>query len=130
VTCSLENSFVQAAWCGPCRAFTPSFASAYEKQGEDKDVEVIFVSSDSDSKSFQSYFSHHPWFALPFDADARSELPTAFSVYGIPCVAVVSLTDGHVISKNARGAIGGATTLTGLFSEEMKDEGGSWCSVQ
>ena len=128
--------YFSASWCGPCRAFTPALSSAYLAQVPDpttgvREVEVVFVSADNDEKSFNSYFSHQPWIALPFDSEARSALPTAFSVWGIPKLSIVDMTDGHLVMGDAAGTVRGEPTLAGLFKSEMRDAG-SWlsCSVQ
>ena len=90
----------------------------------------MFVSADRDNRSFGAYFAHHPWLALPFDADERASLPTAFSVWGIPKLSVIDLGDGHVVMSDAAGAVRAAPSLAGLFNSEMRDEGGWSCALQ
>ena len=45
--------------CPPCKAFSPRLIDFYNSCSED--IEVIFVSSDRDEKSFGDYFSKMPW---------------------------------------------------------------------
>ena len=62
--------YFSAHWCPPCRGFTPKLAEWYTKltSGALKDkVEIVFVSSDRDEKSFNEYFAEMPWLALPFE---------------------------------------------------------------
>ena len=63
--------YFSAHWCPPCRGFTPKLAEWYTKltTGPLKDkFEIVFVSSDRDEDSFDSYFDEMPWLALPYSA--------------------------------------------------------------
>mmetsp|Transcript_30620 Transcript_30620/g.78629 ORF Transcript_30620/g.78629 Transcript_30620/m.78629 type:complete len:173 (-) Transcript_30620:372-890(-) len=97
--------YFSAHWCPPCRGFTPHLKTVYEAvQAQRKDFEVIFVSRDRDADAFKEYFSSMPWAAVPFDGGVRDKLCTTYGVSGIPCLVIVG-PDGHVIAKNARGAV-------------------------
>ena len=48
------------------------------------DVEIVFVSSDSDEDSFNDYYKSMPWKALPFGSAKKEELSKKFGVRGIP----------------------------------------------
>ena len=48
------------------------------------DLEVVFVSSDSDQSSFEEYFKTMPWKALPFGSSQKDALSAKFGVRGIP----------------------------------------------
>ena len=62
-----DGTLCSAAWCGPCRAFTPKLAERYHALKEaNKDIEIIFVSADHDQQSFNEYSSKMPWLSLPF----------------------------------------------------------------
>jgi len=109
--------YFSAHWCPPCRGFTPKLAEAYKAYKEKGlDLELIFVSSDRDEKSFAEYFSEMPWLALPFaERDRKSALSKAFDVEGIPTLVVLGPVDAAtgeraVVNKNARGAVGGDPT--------------------
>jgi nucleoredoxin len=58
-----------------CRAFTPQLAEWYKnfKKGPNGDkLDVVFVSSDRDEKSWKEYFAEMPWKALEFaDRDKK-----------------------------------------------------------
>jgi nucleoredoxin len=92
-------------WCGPCRNFTPLLKQAYEAvKAEDKDFEVVFVSSDRDQAGFDEYFKEMPWKAIPFkDAAERGSIEEKYGVEGIP--ALVVLQDGKMCNPSAVGAI-------------------------
>ena len=67
--------YFSAHWCPPCRGFTPKLAAFYEKfKASDKSdlLEIVFISSDRDEKSFTEYYNEMPWLALPFsDRDRK-----------------------------------------------------------
>lgn len=61
-------------------------AELYEKLiAEKANIEIVFISSDSDEDAFRDYFQSHPWVALPYSSDSlRQKLGTDFKVKGIP----------------------------------------------
>lgn len=62
--------YYSAAWCPPCRAFTPDLVTAYnEIKAKHPEFELIFVSSDRDEKAMLEYMSKYnmSWPALRFD---------------------------------------------------------------
>merc|ERR1712205_259687 len=80
--------YFSAHWCPPCRGFTPKLAEWYNAGLKDK-MEVIFVSSDRDEKSFKEYFAEMPWLCLPFEnREAKALLSKACNCEGIPHLAV------------------------------------------
>jgi len=108
---SLKGKFLgiyfSAHWCGPCRGFTPKLAEWYKKDLSKKNFEIIFVSSDRDQSSFDSYLSEMPWIALPFsDRKRKGLLSDMFDVQGIPTFAIVG-PDGKVINSEGRAAVSG-----------------------
>lgn len=52
-----------------------------ERHARAADWEIVFVSSDRDNASFDTYFEEMPWLALPFEErEAKAELNTLFKV--------------------------------------------------
>lgn len=52
------------------RAFTPKLAEWYnnfKKGSNGGKLDIVFISSDRDAGSFESYFKDMPWLALPYD---------------------------------------------------------------
>nr|TKR84447.1 hypothetical protein D5086_0000257680 [Populus alba] len=93
--------YFSGSWCGPCRNFTPLLVEVYEQLSSKGDFEVVFISSDRDDESFNTYFSEMPWLAIPFsDTETRKRLKEVFKVRGIPNLVIfdangkVSCDDG------------------------------------
>ena len=105
---SLIAIYFSAHWCPPCRQFTPILADFYkEVQGSHpNDLEIIFVSSDSNPAQFEEYFKTMPWTAVPFGDPIIQTLKQKFSVSGIPFLVVCSPT-GDVISTTGRADVTG-----------------------
>ncbi len=92
---SLQDKIVglyfSAHWCPPCRGFTPVLAEKYKALvSESNQFEIIFISSDRDANSAQSYFSEMPWKMLEFgDRSTKSTLSELFDISGIPTLVLV-----------------------------------------
>merc|ERR1712228_83406 len=96
--------YFSAHWCPPCRGFTPKLAEMY-KNGLKEKMEIIFVSSDRDEKSFNDYFGDMPWLALPYAKRAEKELLSdSFGVQGIPSFVVLN-PDGTVLTTDGRSKV-------------------------
>lgn len=63
--------YFSAHWCPPCRGFTPKLAEFYKKHHAEKNLEIVFVSSDKNAAEFHEYHKEMPWLALPFADRAR-----------------------------------------------------------
>ena len=59
--------YFSAHWCPPCRGFTPLLVEFYKKYNVQKNLEIVFVSSDRDLNSFTSYYGDMPWLAVSFE---------------------------------------------------------------
>jgi thiol-disulfide isomerase/thioredoxin len=110
--------YFSAHWCPPCRQFTPMLAEMYDTiREEEKDLvpslgrnehalEVVFVSSDRDLKSFEEYYGSQPWMAIPFsEGRTNQELSSKFSVSGIPALFILSGEDGSVVDSDGRSTV-------------------------
>ncbi len=97
--------YFSAHWCPPCRNFTPVLAKLYNEWNKDnKQIEIIFVSSDNDLKSFKEYFETMPWISLPFQDPKTDTLCDLCDVQGIPMLVVIS-KEGKVLNADARGLV-------------------------
>ncbi len=97
--------YFSAHWCPPCKAFTPKLAKAYtEINTPKKQVEIVFVSSDKDAKSWEEYYATMPWLSIPF-GDARiPALKTKYNVSGIPTLVILN-PKGELKCEDAYDAI-------------------------
>jgi nucleoredoxin len=96
--------YASAHWCGPCRQATPQIDRWYQSLGgANKTIEVVFLSADRDTQSFQDYYKSMPWLAVDFDDDTREELMGFIQVKGIPQLAVLDGRSGRIIEQNAVG---------------------------
>jgi nucleoredoxin len=96
--------YFSAHWCPPCRGFTPKLAEWYNNGLKDK-MEIFFVSSDKDQKSFDEYFAEMPWQTLSYEKRSEKEvLSNLFQVQGIPSFVVLN-NDGTVITTDGRSKV-------------------------
>jgi len=97
--------YFSAHWCPPCRGFTPKLAEMYTDHLKAKGMEIVFVSSDRDVESFNSYYGEQPWVSLPFaDRDRKAALSKKFKVSGIPTFVVLD-AEGNTITTDGRSAV-------------------------
>ncbi len=91
--------YYSAHWCPPCRAFTPKLVEFYNDNNTEK-FEIIFVSSDRDKKSMQSYMKETkmPWPAVKFTQIKRTKIKK-FAGNGIPCLVMFD-KKGEIISDS------------------------------
>ena len=85
--------YYSAAWCGPCRKFTPTLIAAYKDfKAQHPEFELIFVSRDRDEFNMTEYMRAHkmPWPAVRFN-DAKETLQQ-FAGGSIPWLVCVSDT--------------------------------------
>lgn len=94
--------YFSAAWCGPCRDFTPKLVGWYEQRDEaDRGkFEVILMSSDHSAKAMEEYMKDDkmPWPALAYNKRDRSPL-AKYSGRGIPCLVIID-GEGNVLSHS------------------------------
>ena len=66
-------------------------------------MKVIFISSDSDERSFNDYYREMPWLALAYkDRRKAEELLQKFNVTEIPKLVLIDGDSGKVICENAK----------------------------
>ena len=104
--------------CPPCRQFTPMLAEIYSTiREEERDLlpglktdehalEIVFVSSDRDQKSFEEYYGEQPWVSLPFsEMRVKQELSQKFSVSGIPALFILRSENGTIVDSDGRSTV-------------------------
>jgi len=126
-TASLEGHYLglyfSAHWCGPCRKFTPSLVTFYNKFRkefkEKKKFDIVFVSSDNSEEAFNEYYRSMPWKAVPFDEPTRTKLGRKFKVEGIPTLVILG-PDGATLTSSGVEAVA-ANDLSLLFPLPLWD---------
>ncbi|XP_065849936.1 probable nucleoredoxin 3 [Euphorbia lathyris] len=79
--------FFSANWCRPCKTFAPQLVQLYNSlKGDDKKLEIVFVSFDRDEEGFNEHFKCMPWLAVPFDVDLHRQLSNVYCVHRIPSI--------------------------------------------
>lgn len=79
------------------------------------EVQVVFVSSDSDQESFDEYFGEMPWTAIPFASEElRESIQAAQGVAGIPALVIIETETGKVVTKDGRAKVVAAKSLDGV----------------
>lgn len=115
--------YFSAHWCGPCRHFTPQLAKIYEEmKSQGKEIEIVFISSDSDESSFTEYFKEMPWLALPFnERDNQKKLSIKYEIRGIPSLILLN-GNGAILSSNGRALLTSYGASAFPFTEEKISE--------
>lgn len=96
--------YFSAAWCGPCRNFTPKLVEWYnQRQGDRDKFEVILMSRDHGPKEMENYIREDkmPWPAIAYNKRDRSPL-AKYAGRGIPCLVVID-GEGNVLSHSYEG---------------------------
>lgn len=94
--------YCSAAWCGPCKQFSPVLGSFYSQVKQaGGNLEIVFVSLDRDAGSCNSYFSTMaPWLMVPYDHDRREGIISDFRIQSVPTLLVFSAS-GKLLRQNA-----------------------------
>ncbi|KAJ3698049.1 hypothetical protein LUZ61_001754 [Rhynchospora tenuis] len=94
--------YFSAEWSQSCREFQPKLISYYDEiKRKYPPFEIVFISSDRDQSSYESFFSSMPWLALLFEDSRKSPLKRALKVKIIPSLVVIG-PDGKTVSKNGK----------------------------
>ncbi len=82
--------YFSAHWCDPCRDFTPKLAEFYQEVNKtEKNLEIIYISSDQTEEEFQEYFSTMPWLAIEYNDPKISQFIESYGTGAIPSLVIL-----------------------------------------
>ena len=94
-----------ACWAAPCQEFDPMLVEFYNKVNQvNKQIEIIYVSSDEDASQFNAMLSKFPFLSIPYNDARLMELKAMYAITAVP-VLVIIRKDGTVVTTNGRNDI-------------------------
>mmetsp|Transcript_41752 Transcript_41752/g.48085 ORF Transcript_41752/g.48085 Transcript_41752/m.48085 type:complete len:145 (-) Transcript_41752:255-689(-) len=100
-----------AKWCQPCLNFNTRLVDFYHAVNEDipsdeeKNVEIVFCSSDQNEEQFHDFMQDMPWCTIPFSEKERmNRIKQQCGVVGIPMVVIIK-RNGTILTKGGRADI-------------------------
>ena len=122
--------YFSAHWCPPCRNFTPKLKNFYEVVNKNqKQIEIIFITSDKSEAEFNEYFGSMPWISLPFKDESIDILKQTFEVMGIPTFLVFN-SEGKLIDDKARTTVENRYPKNGYSEQTTKTIIDIWSGKQ
>eukprot|EP00798_Chlamydomonas_sp_ICE-L_P008547 gene8547-33978_t len=99
---ALKNKYV-ALFFGRHDEFTTDIVvklkGIYRKvNAAEENMEVVFVSNDTDRAKFEDSLSNLPWLAIPFEDGRREEIRKLLKVVQVPKIVMVD-PEGHVLNR-------------------------------
>ncbi|OMO61929.1 hypothetical protein CCACVL1_23149 [Corchorus capsularis] len=118
--------FFSANWCRPCKSFIPELVQLYNntlRTRGNKELEIVFISSDHNEDGFIDHFKTMPWLAVPFNSNLHKTLRETFQVVRIPTlVPLDSDGDGQPIAEDLIGLIQDYGQDAFPFTRKRKEE--------
>ena len=122
--------YFSAHWCPPCRGFTPKLINFYNVVNKNnKQLEIIFVSSDKNESEFNEYYDSMPWLSIPFKDESIQNLKETFEIMGIPTFLVFN-SDGKLIDGKARTTVENRYPKDGYTEQTTKTIIDIWSGKQ
>ncbi len=118
--------YYSAAWCGPCRNFTPRLVDFYgEMREKHPDFEIILVSRDSSPSNMEGYMRDFniPWPAVRHNRINQMDLLKKYSGSGIPNLVFID-GGGEVLSSSyVNGRYRGPTAVMRDIRRHLETQG-------
>ncbi|KAG5898170.1 hypothetical protein JTB14_013214 [Gonioctena quinquepunctata] len=97
--------FFSASWV-PSYELIEKLKDLYEEnRRRNTGMEIIYVSSDTERRSFNRDFNEQgPWCAIPFKSNTSHELRWKFDITSLPQLVVVK-SDGTMVSRKGKSEI-------------------------
>jgi len=98
--------YFSAHWCPPCKRFTPILADFYNKvNANEKQIEIIFISCDTEFDQYKEYYHEMPWLSLPYGDTRNDALSEEYECEGIPYLVILN-SDGSLVTKTGTEDVG------------------------
>lgn len=93
--------YYSAHWCPPCRMFTPELVEFYNKNHENGDFDLLFVSLDKGPREMNTYMRSEkmPWIGMMRNSKPGRALSLMRRGSGIPCLILLNEKD-EVIAQS------------------------------
>ena len=113
--------YFSASWCPPCKRFTPGLVEFFNKNAEDKNFTIVFVSSDRSQDAMLKYMKDYnmDFWAVPFDRVNPSGLKTVYGDRGIPNLVWLNAADEAVAKSYVDGNYVGPNKVLSDFGQSM-----------
>ena len=120
----LVGLYFGAAWCPPCRAFSPKLSEFAQRHAED--FSVVFCSADRSLAQYREFLGKKKFLAVPFASPARTQLLEYFKISSFPTLIVVDARtpDLKVVTRWGRLAIQNESAPGSLVSQWLSGSNG------
>lgn len=90
LNCKAIGLYFSSSQCKDCVVFSMILKSAYDDLKKNN-IEIIYVSSDSNIDQFNEYYSKMPWLAIPYiKRSLKKKLCETFAVSKIPRLVFIN----------------------------------------
>jgi nucleoredoxin len=113
-----------AAWCGPCRRFTPDLVKFYRRKKSDQDkFEILFVSGDRSEEAMLEYMidDKMPWPAVAYNRLQTRHPAHDYRVGGIPALVILDETGTPLPELNLDQDYVGARAALEILDKRLRD---------
>jgi nucleoredoxin len=101
--CKYVLLFFSAGWCPPCEQFLQVLKDFYNEVNIDqKQIEVLYISSDRTEDDFKESYKRMPWLTVPFANPMHKNLIKKYDIVGVPIIFVLDAQTGFIITKKGR----------------------------
>lgn len=113
--------YFSAAWCGPCRVFSPVLFAHRDKYADD--FQVVFVSSDRSENAQKDYMKKNKMNCptVKFGDSAKNALSTKYAVRSIPSLILLD-HKGNFLTRDGRDFVTKGTDMSKITSGKIRME--------
>ncbi|CAI2363824.1 unnamed protein product [Moneuplotes crassus] len=94
--------FFGAIWYPASKELSTALKKLYkEANAEQKNIEVIYISSDERPEQFEKFYSTMPWLAIEYKDKRKQGLKDRYQITTLPTVIILNM-NGDIVSSEAR----------------------------